>query len=107
MDMETRHRGGSRTIGVVVAAALCVALIGGAGLVGCSQSSKSTAGAPKAIGQYVTAVQAYNSGNRDRAVSSLLAATRANPDLIMARVMLGDLYPRTRGRPPCRDHRSR
>jgi phosphoadenosine phosphosulfate reductase len=40
----------------------------------------------------VQAVQAYQSGNRDRAVDRLIAATRANPDLIMARLMLGDLY---------------
>ena len=93
MNMDTGHRGGSKTMGVVVAAAMYVAVIGGAGLVGCSSSSSSkSTQAPKAINQYVAAVNAYNSGNRDRAVSSLLAATRANPDLIMARVMLGDLY---------------
>jgi superkiller protein 3 len=76
----------------LVVTALSVAVIGGAGIVGCSSSSSSSSRGSKGIDRYVTAVQAYNSGNRDRAVSNLVAATRANPDLIMARVMLGDLY---------------
>jgi tetratricopeptide (TPR) repeat protein len=76
---------------LIVVASLSLAVIGGAGLVGCS-SSGSGMKTPKGVDRYVAAVQAYNSGNRDRAVSSLLAATRTNPDLIMARVMLGDLY---------------
>src|SRR5204863_8444553 len=46
----------------------------------------------KAFDRYVAAVQAYNSGDRDRAVSDLVAATRANPDLIIATLLLGDLY---------------
>jgi tetratricopeptide (TPR) repeat protein len=62
-----------------------VALVG----IGCS-SNRSTK--IKGVDQYVKAVQAYNSGDRDRAVQNLVVATRANPDLIMARLMLGDLY---------------
>ena len=69
-------------------ASLCVAVVGGAGMVGCASK---TAG-PKGVDRYVQAVQAYQSGDKDRAVANLVAATRTNPDLIMARVMLGDLY---------------
>jgi tetratricopeptide (TPR) repeat protein len=70
--------------GVILAAA------GVVGIVGCSSSSSSHA--PKGIDRYVKAVQAYQSGDKDRAVQNLIAATRTNPDLIMARLMLGDLY---------------
>ena len=77
----------------LLVASLCVALVGGVGLVGCKSSGGAGGGgAPRGVDRYVRAVEAYNNGNRDRAIDSLLAATRANPDLIMARVMLGDLY---------------
>src|SRR5688572_30546249 len=48
--------------------------------------------APKAVSQYVTAVRAYEQGNDQRAIESLERATKADPDLTMARGMLGDLY---------------
>ena len=73
-------------------ASVCLAVIGGIGVVGCSSSSTSVGRGPKGIDWYVQAVQAYQQGNKDRAVANLLAATRTNPDLIMARLMLGDLY---------------
>src|SRR2546421_3241319 len=69
-------------------AALCVAVAGASGLIGCSSSSKQ----PKGVDKYVQAVQAYNAGDRERAIMNLMAATRINPDLIMARALLGDLY---------------
>jgi superkiller protein 3 len=56
---------------------------------GCASSNPQQ---PKGINHYIAAVKAYDSGNRKRAVSDLIAATRANPDLIMSRLMLGDLY---------------
>jgi superkiller protein 3 len=71
----------------LLTAALCVCAAGVIG-VGCASSTSQ----PKGIGNYIKAVQAYQTGDRDRAVQNLLAATRANPDLIMARLMLGDLY---------------
>jgi len=87
--METPHHGTKS----LIVTSLCVAIVAGVAVVGCSSSSSSSsAGGAKGIDRYVQAVHAYNSGNRDRAVSNLVAATRANPDLIMARVMLGDLY---------------
>src|SRR5687768_7711212 len=73
----------------LILASICVAVICGVGLVGCSSSSSSRG--PKGVDRYVKAVQAYQSGNREGAVTNLVAATRTNPDLIMARVMLGDL----------------
>jgi superkiller protein 3 len=76
-------------INILVAAALfaiAVAVIG----TGCASSNSSNG--IKGVDNYVKAVQAYNSGDRDRAVANLLTATRVNPDLIMARLMLGDLY---------------
>jgi tetratricopeptide (TPR) repeat protein len=76
-------------IHLILAGALCVAAVGALGI-GCSSSPTSSG--PKGIDKYVKAVQAYQSGNRDKAVENLAAATRVNPDLIMARLMLGDLY---------------
>jgi tetratricopeptide (TPR) repeat protein len=73
---------------LILPVALCLATVALVGI-GCS-SSRSTK--IKGVDQYVKAVQAYNSGDRDRAVQNLVVATRANPDLIMARLMLGDLY---------------
>lgn len=69
---------------------LCLSAAGAIGIVGCSASSSS--GQPKGLGSYVKAVQAYQAGDRDKAVQNLVVATRTNPDLIMARLMLGDLY---------------
>src|SRR4051812_47604073 len=74
-------------VNVLLAAALCACAAGLVGSVGCSSSSQ-----PKGISNYVKAVQAYQSGNREQAIANAVAATRANPDLIMARLMLGDLY---------------
>lgn len=52
----------------------------------------STPSGPRGIKDYISGVEAYHAGNRDRAVSDLVAATRANPDLIMTRLLLGDIY---------------
>ena len=75
----------------LISVTVALAAVGIVGVVGCSSRS-STGRPPKGVSAYVKAVQAYNSGDRDRAIASALAATRANPDLIMARAMLGDLY---------------
>jgi tetratricopeptide (TPR) repeat protein len=78
----------NRTFHLLVLVAVGVSLTG---LIGAGCQS-NTGGGIKGVDKYVRAVQAYNAGDRDRAVANLLAATRANPDLIMARLMLGDLY---------------
>jgi tetratricopeptide (TPR) repeat protein len=69
--------------------AASLAIVGAIGVIGCSSSDK---GQPKGLNQYVKAVQAYQAGDREKAVQNLVVATRNNPDLIMARLMLGDLY---------------
>src|SRR4051812_10962113 len=74
---------------IVFAIALVAVAVGAVGVVGCSSSGSN---APKGVQRYVEAVQAYNSGNRERAIANLISATRMNPDLIMARALLGDLY---------------
>jgi tetratricopeptide (TPR) repeat protein len=84
MSMRTRGN-----FSLLAAVALLLVAAGAAG-VGCA--TQQTSKQPKGISNYVKAVQAYQSGDKDRAIANALAATRANPDLIMARLMLGDLY---------------
>jgi tetratricopeptide (TPR) repeat protein len=45
-----------------------------------------------AANSYVEGALAYQEGDRDRAVIALLDALGENPDLIMARFLLGDIY---------------
>src|SRR5688500_15266087 len=64
---------------------------------GCAQQRKPGASGgpgrpPAAVNKYVEGVGAYRAGNRDQAISALEDATRANPKLITARSLLGDLY---------------
>lgn len=47
---------------------------------------------PRGVEKYVQGVQAQKSGNIDQAIVSLTEATSINPELTMARSMLGDLY---------------
>lgn len=64
-------------------------------LVGCAQQSRPdprSAAPPEAVEKYVEGVGAYRSGNRDQAIATLEEATQANPKLISARSLLGDLY---------------
>jgi Tfp pilus assembly protein PilF len=65
----------------------CARIGGGGGLGGGSRSSK-----PRAVTGYVEAVQAKQRGDNATAIRELEGATKANPDLTMAREMLGDLY---------------
>lgn len=51
---------------------------------------------PFGVDYYVQALDAYDRGHSDRAIVLLLEALRQNPDLRMARSLLGDLY-RARG----------
>lgn len=65
-------------------------------LIGCASRGKKPARAslapPPAVDQYVDGVRAYRTGDAQQAIAVLEAATRANPELTMARLMLGDLY---------------
>jgi tetratricopeptide (TPR) repeat protein len=47
---------------------------------------------PAGVEKYVAAVQAQKSGDVDSAIAALTEATTINPELTMARSMLGDLY---------------
>ena len=60
---------------------------------GCAGRGRSSS---KAMRGYVQGVQAYHAGDHAGAVAALEAATKQDPELIMAQSMLGDLY-RTRG----------
>jgi tetratricopeptide (TPR) repeat protein len=67
--------------------------IGAVGLMGCNSSGKrGKVAGPKGVDNYVQAVQQYQAGDRERAMAQLIEATRLNPNLIMPRVMLGDMY---------------
>src|SRR4051794_33930067 len=47
---------------------------------------------PVAVEQYISASEAYHQGDLDKASTQLLSAVRANPNLVMARIMLADIY---------------
>ncbi|HEX8521061.1 MAG TPA: tetratricopeptide repeat protein [Tepidisphaeraceae bacterium] len=75
--------------------ALILAGIGAVGLIGCKSSGGrggADASAPKGVDRYVQAMQQYQAGDKERAMAQLIEATRVNPNLIMPRVMLGDMY---------------
>jgi tetratricopeptide (TPR) repeat protein len=65
-------------------------------VVGCQQQTGPTSHGPLTppanVDKYVDGAKAYRAGNNDEAVSKLEAATSANPKLITARSLLGDLY---------------
>ncbi len=73
---------------------LLAALGGATFIAGCSGGGgvARTSKPPRAVGGYVQAVHAEQRGDTDAAIRHLEAATNANPDLTMARGMLGDLY---------------
>lgn len=81
-------------------AAICISILG---LSGCATGARDDtlagvdpADRPVGVDYYVRAVAAYNQQDIERAIVLLLEATRQNPNLRMARSMLGDLY-RARG----------
>ena len=70
-------------------------IITGALLIGCKSTPKTPpgeVGRPKGVDHYIQAVELYKKGEKDRAMSQLIEATRQNPRLIMPRIMLGDMY---------------
>ncbi|HEY8668390.1 MAG TPA: tetratricopeptide repeat protein [Tepidisphaeraceae bacterium] len=56
-------------------------------IIGCASRDAST----PAVNTYVEGARAYREGDRDHAISALSSAVQQNPDLIMARKMLGDM----------------
>lgn len=63
-------------------------------LVGCRGQAMpgAVSGGPRGTDKYVQGVLAYQSGQKDQAVQSFLAAVQENPDLRMAHAMLGDIF---------------
>lgn len=56
------------------------------------RGSQAPVARPPGVENYVAAVRAQRTGNREEAISALQEATRVNPRLTMARSLLGDLY---------------
>lgn len=62
---------------------------------GCRRDVEPAPGAaskPDAMRRYVDGLRAYQAGRKDEAKEAFVDATEANPNLIMARAWLGDLY---------------
>src|SRR5438105_3995816 len=85
--------------------AICVVLAlttgGCRGGGGAGKSGPSTVGAAhtanasdkaQAMNRYVDGLRAYHAGDKAAAKTAFAEATAANPDMIMARSMLGDVY---------------
>src|SRR5829696_2845398 len=73
-------------------AILCLVVIGGCAGNGDGSGGGSPRSQPRAVKGYVQAIEAKQRGDTQGAIRALEGATAANPDLTMARDMLGDLY---------------
>jgi len=62
-------------------------------LAGCATGPRAR---PKAVDTYVAGARAYQAGDKDKALATLVSAIDQNPDLVMARSITGDIY-RSRG----------
>ncbi|MGE5611853.1 MAG: tetratricopeptide repeat protein [Bacillota bacterium] len=71
--------------------AYSVAALAGVLIGGCAQQT-TTYPVVKGNDSYVRGALAYQEGDRDRAVEALQAAVQENPDLIMARFLLGTIH---------------
>lgn len=78
---------------------LVVSLLG----YGCAART-STPSRPRGVDLYVAGVSAYQAGDADKARRQLEWATQVNPELRMARSMLGDLYRSDGNYPAARRH---
>ena len=81
-----------RSLTTVLLAALSGATLLSSGCSGIGGGLGTSSSQPRAVGGYVQAVQAKQRGDNATAIRELERATKANPDLTMAREMLGDLY---------------
>lgn len=61
---------------------------------GCAANRKARANLtpPVAVEKYIDGVRAHRTGDNDQAILALENATRTNPKLVMARILLGDIY---------------
>lgn len=73
--------------GWILGAAVLISLNGG-----CAQWSASERTIVRANDLYVQGALAYQEGNRDRAMAALQSALQSNPDLIMARYLMGTIH---------------
>jgi tetratricopeptide (TPR) repeat protein len=73
---------------------LLIVPIASAVLCGCAPKKPTTTASTRPVGidNYVQAVQSYDQGNKDAAVSSLTQAIQQNPNLTMARNLLASIY---------------
>ena len=73
--------------------AVAAAVVGSAVCSGCAGPAP-TPPPPRVVGldRYVEGAKAYDAGDRDKALVLLEQAVKENPNLTMARVLLGDLY---------------
>lgn len=69
---------------------LLLALAGGIG--GCGSTGGSDVTPPQGAQDYVRGLRAAREGKSDQAIKILSGAVQQNPDLTMARAVLGDLY---------------
>ena len=78
---------------ILTALSGCATLCAVSAILGCSADGPGIGTSqPRAVKSYVQAVEAKNRGDTAGAIEALEGATAANPDLTMAREMLGDLY---------------
>src|SRR3954466_12902686 len=82
--MDRSHRRAVVRVAIVLLAAVFSGF-------GCARSQPRYK-PPVGVDEYIDAVLAQRGGDTGRAIESLEAATRRNPELTMARSMLGDLY---------------
>lgn len=68
-------------------AAILLAVAGG-----CASNGPADADRPLAVEQYVTGYQSLKAGKTEQAQKELEAAVAKNPELLMARTLLGDIY---------------
>ncbi len=61
-------------------------------IIGCASLQPLVESRPKAVDTYVAGVESYRNGDRQQAEKDLSQAVKQNPNLIMARSMLGEIY---------------
>jgi Tfp pilus assembly protein PilF len=87
----SRNRSRCARAAIAASSLLTLAVLGGGG---CANDpvAQATRNEPKAIDQYVAGYQAYKKGNTESARQNLESAILNNPDLRMARIVLGEIY---------------
>ena len=71
---------------------LFIASVSGLFVAGCSSNEPNTSQHSPALKHYVDGVLAFRRGDNDKAISSLRESINNNSDMIMAHMVLGDIY---------------